>query len=210
MKRLSNNSIFRICQNKTNILGGYQNLKFAILTIVRPPLKNKKRSDIIFVIILSVCLVIGCVNFNVPKENKSPYTSHFTIDEVKLKLPKNLPGGWYLDSIEKRGTGMWGEAISKSNKTIVVIYKNSKVNVTTTFRDTGETFTFPKSAELYFFPDIWTEEYIKRYEWGLLNDPAMITRAVEYPKYLKQTSDCRIMYLGKDKEFIEYLNQSIT
>jgi len=163
---------------------------------------------IVVVILLLVCLVVGCITDDTSKENEDISSSHFTIEEVKSKLPVNYPEGWYLDSIEERDIGMWGHAVSKSNKTIVIIYKNSKINVTTTFRDTGETFTYLKSVELYFFPDIWTKEEIEYYKWKLSNG-IVATRSVEYPNYLKQTSDLRIMYLGKDKEFVKYLNESI-
>ncbi len=132
----------------------------------------------------------------------------FTAENIRLKLPENLSPGWFLNSIDEQGTGIWGDVVSKRDKAFKVTYTNSGINVTDISRETGEKTERPEEVDLYFFIDLWSERDIKDY-YARLSSKELLIRPVAYPRYLKQTSRFRIMYIGDDEEFIRYLNLSL-
>lgn len=148
---------------------------------------------------------------SIPKTQTEPSISReefFTIQNIQSVLPDNLPKGWNFNGIEEKGTVIWGDAISKQNKTIEVRYFNSEANTTQISRENGERIDVPKETVLYFFPDLWSQTDKENYV-RLISSPELMIRAVSYPTYLKQTSSFRIMYLSDDEGFIQYLNSSI-
>jgi len=172
-----------------------------------------KPKNILLVTGLLVVALVLYLFFSIPKtpiehQQSISREEFFTIQNIHSMLPNNLPKGWHLNGVEEKSTGIWGDAISKQNKTIEVKYLNLEANTTQISRENGERIDIPKETVLYFFPDLWSqtdkENYVAR-----ISSPELMIRAVSYPAYLKQTSRFRIMYLGDDEGFIQYLNSSI-